>query len=383
MIIYLPANFYQYLIDNELETKDLELSDLSIAFMIDNANLYYYSNSDSINFDFELYTKEGIVLGEFSLELKAVINQTLQLDDKFVDIPSDKTMWEFFTGLTKVEIHPNKLIITGIHHDNKIQKAIWSFDFVAVNLDWEPQITLQTWQFLKTLSPSEIPLFNMLCDFMDDEMLMNIAQADYGYEADYCFSALKTIIKSKKMLDKTEFQVKEVLSLTSFSRSKTQKDHLIRAFSCSCLLIGNIIDKDFDFGGNNENSYIQLVESITMLDKKFHQPAIQFLTWYVVKQSYKSEYQIFTLLLLMLFSKNPEQAVEPILQWFSMIERIEYSPSGEIKSRLHNFLSCCIPIEFTINCLKNFTKEAIKNLESFEDHVLKQKILSVVSYFKL
>lgn len=70
-------------------------------------------------------------------------------------------MWEFFTGLTKVEIHPNKLIITGIHHDNKIQKAIWSFDFVALNLDWEPQINQQTWQFLKTLSPSEMPLFNM------------------------------------------------------------------------------------------------------------------------------------------------------------------------------------------------------------------------------
>lgn len=70
---------------------------------------------------------------------------------------------------------------------------------------------------------------NILIEFsalMTDEMLWVIAEADYGYKKEECFSYLKDIISTKKTPPNVEFALGECLQLMHYSEPKNREEHI-------------------------------------------------------------------------------------------------------------------------------------------------------------
>lgn len=178
---------------------------------------------------------------------------------------------------------------------------------------------------LAAFTPSSEGLLRKVSELVDDCMLEEIAQCDYGKEtAEHLIELRK--IRDTEVPVPVQFCPLEVLSLTrwtSDNRSRTtgRRDDVMRAFACCALLRikgepGNALA---NIEGENQ-TLVQLLVSLDRLGGGYHKEALQFLAWRLETLADDDEerpFFIYALLLLTLKTGAPvsDSQLEGIVEW--------------------------------------------------------------------
>ena len=144
-----------------------------------------------------------------------------------------------------------------------------------------------TESWLKSFKPNADDLLDRLLPMIDDDMLREVAEADYGSDIDLHLAPLKHF-RNERRVPSLEWHPREVLELIRWSQpdevgwkpgSTGRRGHLLRAFACAALL------KSYERPGNigtwnsfNETA-IQLADSLQALDEKLVLDGITFFAW--------------------------------------------------------------------------------------------------------
>ncbi len=156
-------------------------------------------------------------------------------------------------------------------------------------IDQQTQVEL-----LSSYAPSQWTLFDWLSSRIDDALLAEIAAADYGMNKDLHFAALRLIREQKLISVPLEWEPREVLELTRWSEPDQpyrkplpnvpeppsgMEGHLIRAFSCTVLLLAAGEDKQLEYVHGENGTLIQLVASALELGREAQELTRRFLCW--------------------------------------------------------------------------------------------------------
>lgn len=174
------------------------------------------------------------------------------------------------------------------------------------------------YNILQQLNPDRDALLKLISSQITDEILINIANADYGYKSEDNLIALKSII-ANNIISTTKDLSYEVLSLYSYTESTLYPTpdlkalYLGRALSCIILLVAASFENDDYYHGsammNLDYNLIQLIESVNYLGKDFQLGLISFLAWRLSSDSLQNFFSegdvndiisIFTLIYLLL-----------------------------------------------------------------------------------
>lgn len=140
---------------------------------------------------------------------------------------------------------------------------------------------------LGQFEPTSDRLTRLAAEAVDDSMLREIAEADYGQDAAEHLKQLRAI-KNGAVLAPMEWVPKEVLELIRWSEPEDpswtpgatgQRGHRMRLFACAALLRAAAEpENDGSFLGE-DSTVIQLVDSALKLDVKTSRASLQFLGW--------------------------------------------------------------------------------------------------------
>src|SRR5215467_1745282 len=101
-----------------------------------------------------------------------------------------------------------------------------------------------TEELLAPLGPSERALMPLFQANIDEEMLREIAEADYGWESDKCYTLLHPMLTSG-VVPPDDFNLREVLELIRWSEPEDanwrpgghgMRGHWMRLFACTGLV---------------------------------------------------------------------------------------------------------------------------------------------------
>lgn len=234
-------------------------------------------------------------------------------------------------------------------------------------------------EIFKKLDATKNSILHELSALMTDEMLWVIAEADYGYKKEECFSYLKGIVSTKKIPPKIEFVLGECLQLTHYSEPKNREEHIIRAFSATLLLIlentsniQSMCDEDFTLAS--------LIDSVTIL-KIAHYSAQELIVWRMISDNneekefctqnddkhgdediYVNGFFAYALLLLMVFNKEDQEYIE------SYLTAIENKKIFQLKTNNFNYFKECR----NYNLWKRLSNEMIQ----WKEHIMSKKVNS-------
>lgn len=147
---------------------------------------------------------------------------------------------------------------------------------------------------LQHLDPSADPLLQLIFQQVDDSMLLEIAEADYGYKFDIHLKVLREI-KAGDFPDPMEWEPKEVLELIRWSEpedpgwqlgSTGKRGHWMRLFSCTLLVRATVKYEYREYFIGEESTLIQLVDSAIKLGHESSLAALRFLSWRIKYQKY-------------------------------------------------------------------------------------------------
>lgn len=129
------------------------------------------------------------------------------------------------------------------------------------------------------LLPDGDALLLLLSEIVDDDLLMKMAAADYGWKADECFRLLKEIRSTGDIPAPIDFNLQEVLQLVRWSDPDDMERHVVRAFASAALIKagGNPSNRD-RFEGDNTN-FALLLSSLVPLGTKYQEAALQLFAW--------------------------------------------------------------------------------------------------------
>ncbi len=122
---------------------------------------------------------------------------------------------------------------------------------------------------------------------VDDSMLREIAEADYGMDADAHLRALHAA-KTGNLPAPMPWEPKEVLELVRWSEpedhtwkpgSTGERGHWMRLFACAILLRAASEPENVGYFAGEDSTIIQLVDSAITLGEKSSQAALSFLLW--------------------------------------------------------------------------------------------------------
>jgi hypothetical protein len=155
------------------------------------------------------------------------------------------------------------------------------------------------------LIPDRLLLLAMLSEEVDDEMLREIAEADYNFNVDEHLRHLVRIRDEKEIPVPLNWEPKEVLELTKWSEpdapdSKSgatgRRGHLMRAFCCAALLISGAEQTDQEAIEGENCTLIQLLESLKDLGALFQAAGLSLVAWRLCHLTEKDEERPFFLL---------------------------------------------------------------------------------------
>jgi hypothetical protein len=179
---------------------------------------------------------------------------------------------------------------------------------------------------LAAFTPNSEGLLRKVSELVDDRMLEEIAQCDYGEEAAEHLIELRKIRDTGEVPVPVQFCPLEVLALTRWTsdtptRTMGRRDHVMRAFACSALLRikGEPGNACASIEGENE-TLVQLLASLDKLGGGYHEEALQFLAWRLETLADDDEerpFFIYALLLLTLKTRAPvsDSQLEGIVDW--------------------------------------------------------------------
>jgi len=141
---------------------------------------------------------------------------------------------------------------------------------------------------LRTFTPDADGLLRRISSSIDDDMLAEIAAADYGRNIPEQLAALKLIRCGGAMPAPLPWEPKEVLELIRWSEPEEEKwspgghgarGHWMRAFACTALLrASGEPENKGHFEGQNQ-TLVQLLWSIETLGGGLELDAARFLVW--------------------------------------------------------------------------------------------------------
>jgi len=170
-----------------------------------------------------------------------------------------------------------------------------------------------TAEVLQRLHPSEKPLF----DLVRGIDLRDIANADYGFDADEHAAALLEICEGRLTLP-IPFCPREVLELTRWS---CDGDHWSRLFACTILLLAEAQPEGQGFGGAADSTIIHLVESALELGETTTAAALRFLAWGLEPTRFDDETRPFAAVGLLILAVTRKMCDPEITEYlFSAID---------------------------------------------------------------
>lgn len=148
-------------------------------------------------------------------------------------------------------------------------------------------------EYLEESLKNQFGLLTKLSKEVDDNMLWRIAEADYGIDADRCFAMLQKIRNTQKMPKNLTTSLDEVLTLTRWINATTREEHLIRAFSCTCLIIIEGTFEETYLVNSEEGTLSSLLDSITSLGNDYVEATSQLLSWRIWLDYQKKKSQVY------------------------------------------------------------------------------------------
>lgn len=199
-----------------------------------------------------------------------------------------------------------------------------------------PKIPLE---LLKSYQYSSQVILAELSGYMTDNMLLRIAEADYGYRANACYGYLKKIVATQQTPTQVDFILTECLELTRWITPKSREEHITRAFSCALLLILENTSTYESISDENE-TLATLLDSITTLKIAFS-AAQELIVWRILSDYEKEKkwhesdqalqkhineitinpFFIYGFLLLLVFNQENEADIDRVLEWNINMEK--------------------------------------------------------------
>ena len=133
---------------------------------------------------------------------------------------------------------------------------------------------------LEKLNPAPDALLDVLIPLVDDAMLKDMAQADYGQDAVEHLTQLYRVRDEHLLVTEDLWCPHEVLALTRWhepdqhlaeSDPDYRRQHIMRAFACAALL------QSYD----NHDTLAQLLASLAVLGRPLQEAALRFIAWRV------------------------------------------------------------------------------------------------------
>jgi hypothetical protein len=143
-------------------------------------------------------------------------------------------------------------------------------------------------ELLEIFDPEPEGLLRSISVHITDEMLEEIARADYGLDVDKHFEALVAVRDTGIFPKKMVWFPGEVLELTRYSPPKIHQneigaieteEHWIRAFCCAALLRATREPFNYGDGIATDYSLVKLIFSLQALPTDFNLEAIRFMAW--------------------------------------------------------------------------------------------------------
>ena len=151
-------------------------------------------------------------------------------------------------------------------------------------------------QLLAAFPPSFELLLERIRARIDDSMLMEIARADYGMNADEAFEHLRPIRDTGVLPDLLPWHLLEVLRLTSFSQpdgpnqqplepdSTSIRTHLIRLFVCAVLMRDDITCGHLFADDMDQPKLTRCLLSVNIFGREMNEALGCFLTWHLARK---------------------------------------------------------------------------------------------------
>ena len=196
-----------------------------------------------------------------------------------------------------------------------------------------PKIPLE---LLGRLNSSSHKLLFELSELMTDDMLRQIAKANYGYREEECFAILKEIVSSKQEVKTVDYEIRDVLELARWIQPKTIDDHTTRAFTSAFVLI---INPTCPIGDLDESGTLAiLIESITVINK-CQKSAQELIVWRILLD-YNKELKLYlddeedqhlidtidfdisfisSLIHLMKYNKENQEDINEVENWLKLL----------------------------------------------------------------
>lgn len=176
-------------------------------------------------------------------------------------------------------------------------------------------------KFLEHLQPSNKELLQLVNQQVDDSMLQEISEADYGNDRDEHLKLLYEI-KAGKFPAPMEWIPTEVLELIRFSNPEDsawkpgavgERGHWMRLFSCTVLIRAEVVPENNGRFIGEDTTVIKLVDSALKLGNEASMAALKFLSWRIETQPLNKWDRMYfapaVLILLVALNKcNPKTA---------------------------------------------------------------------------
>jgi hypothetical protein len=140
----------------------------------------------------------------------------------------------------------------------------------------------------KAFHPERLALLRLLSAEIDDSMVNEIAEADYGYAADKHLAPLRKIRDDCEIPAPLEWEPREVLELIRWSEPDDptwkpggvgRRGHLMRAFCCTALLIAGADERNRDWIEGENSTLVQLLDSLSSIGTPFQAAGLSLIAW--------------------------------------------------------------------------------------------------------
>jgi len=187
---------------------------------------------------------------------------------------------------------------------------------------------------LEVFAPSRDELLERVSKLVDDSILREISEADYGRDADAHLPYLRRL-RDQGELPPAQWHPREVLELIRWSEpedpewkpgSTGRRGHIMRAFSSTALLrMGSEPSNRNYFEGENQ-TLAQLLVSVDVLGAPLPLSTRRFLAWRLPLFTEHDEERPFFILALLLLALNvqpcaSESDLQNLLDWLQDDER--------------------------------------------------------------
>lgn len=179
-----------------------------------------------------------------------------------------------------------------------------------------------------------LALLVLLRPYIDDEMLEEIANADYGLDAQEHLSALKQVRDRLSFSVPMSWKPHEVLNLFRYHETGPtahRQNVLKRAFCCICLLLDEVHrESRVHMIGSAIDPLTRLLENILALGGEYPEAFAQFITWRLphVDPDYARDRPFFAvaIFILAVFSRKvPECDIPKLIDWLNEEVELERS----------------------------------------------------------